>query len=197
MKFSSGRPETECGKGSTLAATSYLRERLRPLLDDLGVRRLLDAPCGDFNWMAHVDLDGIEYVGCDLSLPNLQTARTRSGKDFRHLDIVSQPLPDADAMLCRDFHQHLPNKLAWDALRNFRESGIRWLIATNHNAPQNRDIEAPGGFRRLNLCIAPFHLPEPEHAIADPPGSGRTLAVWHRLQIAQAINDSSASDGKR
>ena len=36
------------------------------MLKGLKVRRLLDAPCGDHNWMRHVDLDGIQYLGMDL-----------------------------------------------------------------------------------------------------------------------------------
>lgn len=183
VKFTSGRPETLCGAGSTLRETEYLRSLLPIMFSDLGVRSLLDAPCGDFNWMAQVDLTGIDYIGADYSDDNLKAARQRADRDFRRLDIVTDDLPDADAMLCRDFHQHIPNAMVISALRNFVASGIRWLIATTHDNPVNEDIEKPGMFRRINLEVGPFCLPATRTLIADPPGSGHYLAVWDREAV--------------
>lgn len=178
MLFTSGRPETLCGAGSTLAATESIRASLVPLLRDLAVEVLLDAPCGDFNWMAAVDLDGIEYIGCDSSSANLVAARKRSANTFRQVDIVAGLLPMADAMLCRDFHQHMPNSMVFAALRNFRAAGIDWLLATNHDNAENEDIEQPGMFRRINLQKPPFNLPAPMTSIPDP-DRGHVLALWH------------------
>ena len=45
------------GVGSELAATAAIRERLPALLQELGARSMLDAPCGDHRWMAGVALD--------------------------------------------------------------------------------------------------------------------------------------------
>ena len=49
-------PESKSGGSSTLSATAAIRAALPRLLSDLGVAVLIDAPCGDFNWMRHVDL---------------------------------------------------------------------------------------------------------------------------------------------
>ena len=188
MRFTSGLPETLCGAGSTLATTENIRTELPIVFAFLGVKRLLDAPCGDFNWMAHVDLEGIEYIGADYSELNLQAARERSDRDFRLLDVVGDDLPDADAMLCRDFHQHLPNRMVISALRNFVSSGIQWLIATTHDNPVNEDIAEPGMFRRINLMAEPFNLSIlPAFTIFDPPGSGHYLGAWHREVVADAL----------
>lgn len=175
MMFSSGLPETACGYGSTIEATANVRDGLRALLDRLGVKTLLDAPCGDFNWMASIDLTGIDYIGVDYSAENIATAQARAPHmDFRELDIVNDELPEADAILCRDFFQHLPVEMALKALGNM--SGARWLIATSHDADKNGDIRMPGGFHRCNLEIAPFNLGAPVEAIED--GPGRILGVW-------------------
>src|SRR5262245_66529053 len=58
--------ESVSGRGSTLARTSVLRETLPILLKELNCQCFLDAPCGDFNWMRQVGLDGIQYVGIDI-----------------------------------------------------------------------------------------------------------------------------------
>ena len=60
--------ESVSGPGSTLEETNPIRKRLRKMLSELEARTLLDLPCGDFHWMQHVDLSGINYIGGDLSL---------------------------------------------------------------------------------------------------------------------------------
>src|SRR5215212_9991686 len=52
-------PESLSGAGSNLRQTETLRRELPGLLSKLSIRSLLDAPCGDFHWMQHVDLRGI------------------------------------------------------------------------------------------------------------------------------------------
>lgn len=187
MRFTSGLPETLCGFGSTMKETEYLRSKLHGVLIELGVRRLLDAPCGDFNWMDDFLPDGIQYIGCDLNWTNIEAAYRRQDRDFRQLDIITDDLPPADAMLCRDFHQHLPDRLVFSALRNFVASGIPWLLATTHDNEANENISKAGDFRRINLMAAPFNFVEPSILIADPPGSGHNLGVWSREDVMAAI----------
>lgn len=192
MPFSGGLPETACGAGSTLALTTSVRAWLPKLLRDLDVRVLLDAPCGDANWIAHTDLAGIDYFGCDYDQSHLAAARSRDfdpqafaprSKVFIQLDVVSDTLPVADLMLCRELLQHLPNLISERVLRNFFGSGIPWLLATSHDAQMNADISDVGMFRPLNLTLPPFDLPAPRQCIEDEPGSGRILGLWHRSDL--------------
>jgi hypothetical protein len=46
-----GDAQTRSGAGSSLAGTADLRAALGQLLRKRTMRVLLDAPCGDFNWM--------------------------------------------------------------------------------------------------------------------------------------------------
>lgn len=187
MRFTSGLPETLCGAGSTLAETEYLRLKLPWVMEELGVKRLLDAPCGDFNWMSQAYLGNTEYIGADYSAANLKAARLRSDTVELHLlDITRDALPQADAMLCRDFYQHLPNEMVLAALRNFVAADIPWLLLTTHDSEENEDIAKPGMFRRINMCLPPFNFPEPSIIIADPPDSGHFLGVWSRADVMQA-----------
>lgn len=182
MKFAGGLPETLCGSGSTLAATRDIRESLPSLLRILNVKILLDAPCGDMHWISHVDLSGIAYIGADISDENLAAARARNGTVVLHkMDIVSDPLPPADAMLCRDFHQHLPSAMVTQALQNFARSGIRKLIATRHHGAENIDLAQIGGFREIDLC---HWLEPPFMEISD---YGRRLSVWTREQVMAVL----------
>ena len=50
-------PESASGRGSTLRRTTVIRRVLPALLSEVGAESLLDAPCGDFNWMRYTELD--------------------------------------------------------------------------------------------------------------------------------------------
>lgn len=180
MKFGGGRPETWCGKGSTLAMTEHLRGRLPEFFDRFGIKSLLDAPCGDCNWIVHTDLRGIRYTGVEKYTGHILKARNKAPK--LHVvcaNILSDKLPRRDAILCRDFLQHMPNIDAIRAIAQFKRSGADWLFATSFdNVTTNRDIRERGDFRPLNLEIEPISLGAPLCKIDDPPGSHRIIGVW-------------------
>src|SRR5215204_2321496 len=46
-----GSLESVSGPGSELATTAEVRQGLSTLLTDLSIKSMLDAPCGDFNWI--------------------------------------------------------------------------------------------------------------------------------------------------
>jgi hypothetical protein len=50
------------------------------LLPRLNVQTVLDAPCGDWNWMRLVDLSEVEYIGADI----LRTVIERNRSNYSH-----------------------------------------------------------------------------------------------------------------
>lgn len=187
MLFTAGLPETACGAGSTVAYTANVRARLPALLRDLGVRVLLDAPCGDFNWMSQTDLSGLDYIGADFDMLHCCEMLARDSsppwygprtKRALLADICDSIPVEADMMLCRDFMQHLPYSRVAAVLSNFVDSGITWLLCTSHASAVNSDIDSDGGFRCLNLGLSPINLPPPRSVIDD--GPDRVLGLWHR-----------------
>src|SRR5215510_10802135 len=71
-----GDSESRSGPGSNLTRTAKLRHELPALLQEIGARSMLDAPCGDFNWMKDTNLSLDLYFGVDI-IPDL-IARNRS-----------------------------------------------------------------------------------------------------------------------
>lgn len=175
--------ESVSGSGSTLAATASIRDELPGLLASLGVRSLLDAPCGDFYWMSQTELDLDLYVGGEIVLPLVEQLREKYGGEqrrFEHIDITRDPLPETDAFLCRDCLLHLSHKEVEAVLNNARGSSIAYLLASNYpDCGFNADIRT-GMSRQLNLSLPPFGLPEPIRTIADPGphGAEKQLGVW-------------------
>lgn len=183
-----GADSSASGVGSELAATATLRQQLSALLRKLDVHDLLDLPCGDFTWMAHMDLSGIRYLGADI-VPGLIEANTvryavPGRVSFRRLDLVTEALPAADMILCRDCLVHLSFVHIRAALDNIRRSGSRWLLTTTFlHLDDNRDID-DGDWRPLNFQRMPFAFPEPDAVIVegcDEAGgdyADKALALW-------------------
>ena len=184
-----GEPESLSGPGSSLAETAVIRRELPPLLARLGVRSLLDAPCGDCHWIlaAGLDLDLDLYIGADVVPALIAADASRHGgpgREFRVLDLTRDPLPEVDAILCRDCLIHLSFRYVRRALANFRQSGARYLLTTTYTGlAANHDI-LTGQWRPLDLELPPFGLAAPLARIvekeytADGAVLRRCLGVW-------------------
>lgn len=180
-----GASESRSGPGSSVAQTGVLQRELPALLTRLGVRSLLDLPCGDGNWLSSLALPGISYTGADL-VPEL-IARNRTahpGRRFEVLDLTTDLLPAADLVLCRDCLVHLSFADIGRALANLRRAPLTWLLTTTFpGQPQNEDI-VTGDWRPINLTTAPFNLPEPDWVLNEQctENNGRfsdkSLGLW-------------------
>lgn len=179
--------ESRSGTGSSLESTARLRDSLPPLLRNLNARRLLDVPCGDFNWMRHVDLSGIDYTGGDIVDAMIEANRKRyesATRKFMRVDLTSGPLPTADVILCRDGLVHFSFDNIIAAFRTMKASGAKYLLTTTFLDWQvNTDI-VDGDWRPLNLEKPPFLLPASQNVIleecAEEGGAyaDKALAVW-------------------
>ncbi len=177
-----GNQETRSGSGSTLAATKALRARMANALDQLDIQTLVDAGCGDCNWISLLTRDLDLYLGFDIVDRLVERDREflshRKNHFFQVADIVLDVLPQADAILCRDTFTHLPNGQVLAALRNFQASGSTYLLTTIYKKFKNKDIPT-GNWRPLDLTKPPFGLPCPILLIDDiETPLGKSIAVW-------------------
>ena len=58
--------ESVSGLGSELKNTINLRNELTKIFEEFKFNKILDAPCGDFNWIRLIIKDDIEYLGGDI-----------------------------------------------------------------------------------------------------------------------------------
>src|SRR2546426_12003393 len=124
--------ESVSGPGSSLTRTCVIRDELPGLLRTFGARSLLDAPCGDFNWMRHVNLEGVRYIGGDVVPDLIEQNRLKHGNQHRTfilLDITKDVLPRTDAILCRDCFIHFSFAHILAAIANFKRSDFEFLLA--------------------------------------------------------------------
>ena len=191
--------ESVSGNGSTLDFTKNLREELPKLFDTFAIKTVFDAPCGDLNWMSRVleKNPDIAYIGGDIVAPMIESHVKKYADNpnlsFVKINIVEDPLPDADLMICRDCLFHLSEQDIKTFLNNFASSNIAALLTTTDILPEpNRDIET-GSYRHLNLLNKPYNFtPDYIYEINDwpyPTPATRKMLMWGKDQIAEIIKN--------
>jgi hypothetical protein len=179
--------ESVSGPGSTIERTSALRDDIGELVKELNARVVLDAGCGDYNWMRLLDLDLDHYFGIDVVPELISENECKYGngiRSFHNIDFTRDRVVRADLILSRDSLVHLSFEDIFAALRNFKESGSTYLLTTTYTSHEkNTDIQA-GDWRPLNLELPPFDFPTPIKLI-DEKGevsrgipADKYLALW-------------------
>ena len=187
-----GSEESLSGAGSILNQTETIRKEIPILIKEMGIKSVLDVPCGDFNWLSQTELDVEKYIGCDI-VPDLITLNWKKFQDrnitFECMDITQITPSKVDLILCRDCLVHLSYKDIFSALRNFKRSNSKYLLTTTFKSRKiNRNIFS-GGWRPLNLELPPFNFPKAAKIInencteADGKYSDKSLGLWDLEKI--------------
>jgi len=169
--------ETPNGPGSTLDATQNVRTWLPQIIKDYGIKSMLDIPCGDWNWMQHTNISGLErYIGWDVEPEQVAINDDEFGGvwgdgvdvRFECVNILDRPqIPDVDLIWCRDLMIHLPTPQNQRIVQLFRDSGVKYLAASTAPWVTSNEFQydeeghdgRPGYWcHPVNLEIAPFGL---------------------------------------
>ncbi|MCQ6274858.1 class I SAM-dependent methyltransferase [Bacillus sp. V3B] len=175
------------GSGSSITQTTTLIQGLPKLIKHLKVKKMIDAPCGDFNWMKEIYENLEIYIGIDIVNEIIERNKKQYLADnlqFIHSDITKDPLPEGDLILCRDCLVHFSFSDIRLAINNFKASRSRYLLTTTFtNRKSNTDIKT-GAWRPLNLEMKPFNFPRPIYVINENCTEGnmqytdKSLALW-------------------
>ncbi len=179
--------ETVSGPGSTLRVTQKMRQELSALLKRFNIKSIADAPCGDCNWMRYVDIGECKYIGIDIVQNLIEKNRKTFGgtREFMHLNLIENIIPQVDMIICRDMLTHLTYEQIFNVLRNFKQSGSKYLLATT-NVITQRNVDMPNTgecrYLYLNLELPPFNFPRPlaiiEEGVPFEGERGKHLALW-------------------
>lgn len=183
--------ETVSGVGSELRVTCRMRQELSRLIKRFGITSIADAPCGDLNWMKHVNIGTCRYIGIDIVQELIENNKRifGSSREFRHLNLVENVIDQVDLIICRDMLAHLTYEQIFTVLKNFKKSGSKYiLMTTSVITHKNDDIQGAGGWRVLNLELPPFNLPRPlaliEEDVPFELERGKHLGLWFLDDIA-------------
>jgi len=182
-----GDSESASGPGSNLDSTTKLRNELPQLLAEVGSKTLLDAPCGDFNWIKETHLRLEQYTGVDVVADIVTRNQKLYGNErttFLVRDLTRDKLPRADVILCRDCFIHLSYRHIAAAIRNFKRSRSAYLLTNTYPLFRSNQNIKTGGFRPINLRLPPFDFPTSIRQINEkfPEQQteffGKTLELW-------------------
>jgi len=148
------------GSGSTLDITREYRAYIEEFIKNHHVRSVVDAGCGDWEFSSATNWNHARYLGVDISTDVIRVVKKKyqkEGVSFKVGD-VTESLPSADLLLCKDVLQHLPNALVIKFIKNNLKHGkYKWAILTNDPGGNNSDIQV-GGYRLIDLRAPPFSV---------------------------------------
>jgi hypothetical protein len=159
-----GSDESGSGGGSEIEYTESLRNWLVKAIPRYQIEKIVDAPCGDFNWMRFVlpKVD-VEYSGYDIVESVVsKNKEVYSGKNiyFGVANICKDELPKCDLLMVRDCLFHLSYEDINKFLDNIARVDYKYLLTTTHILDKgfvNKDIST-GDWRLINLLIEPFNF---------------------------------------
>lgn len=157
--------ETLSGPGSTVNYIENLRKELPRLFETFRIKSMLDAPCGDYNWMRLVERPEVHYIGGEIVPELVEVNNARYANDntrFILCDILKDELPAVDLWVCRDVLPHFGYADIFQTLSNlFRSGDVTYFLTTDHpEQEENIDIRT-GSFRAMNVLREPLCFPEP------------------------------------
>ena len=184
--------ESVSGQGSDLLETKALLAKLPALFAKYDVKTIIDLPCGDYNWMQHLDYSFNYYQGIDIVQKIVENNNKKYGNDttvFHQKNCLQDEIGDADLLICRDLLIHFSNEDVFKFFDNLKKSNITYLLTTHFIDEKNIDI-ATGQWRAINLTAPPFSLPEPLDYITEETkmydgkyAETKTMSLWRLKDI--------------
>jgi hypothetical protein len=116
-------------------------------------------------------------------IQQLADSRFPSHYEFYVGNIVTDVLPTAHAVFCRDCFVHLPFAAIQTAIQKWAAAGFEYVFVTTFPKQRaNADIKL-GEWRMLNMQLAPFYWPIPLMLLEDndnltPPYDSKSIGVW-------------------
>jgi glycosyltransferase involved in cell wall biosynthesis len=182
--------ESGSGEGSSMKATESIRVVLKNLIGLLGLKSILDIPCGDFHWMRWVDLGNVKYLGADIVREIvLQNQERFPNREFLYLNLLSEDLPTVDLILCRDCFGHMSFEDCNRALENIKRSKSKYLLMTTFWNHANMDGRTGPSWHSRSMTKSPFNLSLPMLTVDElcqevyPTYADKSLGLWEVAKL--------------
>lgn len=165
-----GSDESFSGVGSEKKNTIITVQIINKLIKEFAIQSILDAPCGDYNWIKAALPQELNYTGIDIvpeMISDLNETFGSPTRTFLQRDLVLKEIiiPAVDLIICRDLLVHLTFQEGTRVLDNFKRSGSRYLLVTSFEGPNRTSIKnqeltlnyGDFGWRPLDLRSDPYN----------------------------------------
>jgi SAM-dependent methyltransferase len=179
------------GPGSTLQSTKLYRVFLQDFLRAQGIRSVVDAGCGDWEFAQALDWTGIDYLGLDIVASVIAGNQRQFGKAnvrFAVADITRDELPPADLLIIKDVLQHLSNadiRRVLAQLPRYRHVLIVNDVEADSLTAEPADT-ATGGYRPIDVTRPPHSLPGAKVLAWGQQGGHTKLVVYLKRRESAA-----------
>ena len=183
--------ESLSGLGSEQKNTINIKKGIIDIINNHKIKSILDAPCGDFNWIKNILNEDLQYIGGDI-VNDLINKNLKKHKEkninFLQLDITNDNLPETDLMICRDCLIHLSFEKIKMFFQNFKKSKINYLLLTSYKLKNSekeiKNLDIPDGeFREIDMMQPPFSLPKAINEILDKDEQTKNSAYYCYLNL--------------
>ena len=138
---------------------------LQNFLSTHHIRSVVDLGCGDWSFSKLINWKGITYTGYDIVESVIENNKRKYQTptiQFICGNALDIDLPQADLFICKDVFQHLSNTDISTFIKQF--SKYKYCLITNDikdpSNANNFNVEMHrGGWRLIDLSLAPFHVP--------------------------------------
>lgn len=161
-----GSEESRSGVGSQLNYTSNIRSNLERIITSYNIKSIFDCSCGDWNWMKHVNLENVNYIGNDIVAELIEVNNKNYSSNnikFINSDCVTslKNLEDKsiDLVICRHTLEHLELDYCVEVCGQIKRVSKYALITSNNEKSQsvNSHLAADGfSSRQIDLQKQPF-----------------------------------------
>jgi 2-polyprenyl-3-methyl-5-hydroxy-6-metoxy-1,4-benzoquinol methylase len=123
----------------------------------------VDVGCGDWEFSRYINWENIQYTGYDVVASVINKNQKNFSQEnicFVHANDLTEDLPQADLLICKDVLQHLSNEsviLFLEQTNKFKYCLITNDINQNMPTKNNQEI-SDGSYRRLDLTAPPFNV---------------------------------------
>ena len=144
------------------------------LLKTFNVKRIMDAPCGDFKPWLHTNFGPAHFIGADI-VPNViirnQKTYSNNRRTFTVLNLLRDAIPQVDLLMVRRLLLSLCYQDFWQVIDHIYASGSKYLLTETFPEWEGNDDVETGEWRPFNLVEAPFNFPDPILLIREPESS--------------------------
>jgi len=156
--------QTRSGLGSTLEYSKCIRDILTSMLTAYPIKSIVDASCGDWNWMSTIQYRiKCNYVGIDVVSEIIdRNTKLFSNDRFKFIktDALSylQSLPNksVDLLIFRNTAEYLDETYNLEFIREAHRVCKYLLMTSIDTCNENKDIESIGTYRPINLNLPPY-----------------------------------------
>ena len=155
--------ESLSGPGSGTSNTKECVNFISDVILDYNINSILDLGCGDWNWFKFVDLRDSSYLGwdaCEDMIGDNNKIYSTSKVSFDTKDIVTEPFPTVDLIICRDVLFHMTTDISTEVLNKVKLSAKYFICTSFNDVNENKPHKNGWGFYKINTNIRPFNLKE-------------------------------------